>query len=233
MEGIAGGLQIRRQGIVRYEVLDDKGELQVLETSAYLIPGLQCRLFSPQAYFTHLYEIGADPEDTAHLVTRHEAMRLVWNKTVMTICYDRATFLPRIRAYKDAVNTATTLSLQGCVTEEVNQNLTSAQKTLLRWHFRLGHIAFAAVQWLGRQGYLGDHGNKMGHTQVEAPKCAACQLGKQGKRPIPTKHGTHEEVGSLSKEKLEPGDLVFIDQYESRQPGRALTTKGIVSSSLQ
>ena len=35
------------------------------------------------------------------------------------------------------------------------------------------------------------------------------------------------------KGKLEPGDLVFADQYESRVPGRALTSKGIVSSSLK
>ena len=30
---------------------------------------------------------------------------------------------------------------------------------------------------------------------------------------------------------MEPGDLVFADQYESRQPGRAFTTKGLSSSS--
>jgi hypothetical protein len=51
MDGIAGGLDIAQEGTVRYEVLDDKGELQVIETDAYLIPTLGCHLFSPQAYF--------------------------------------------------------------------------------------------------------------------------------------------------------------------------------------
>ena len=41
MEGIAGGLRIAQQGVVRYEVLDNKGEVQVLLADAYLIPRLQ------------------------------------------------------------------------------------------------------------------------------------------------------------------------------------------------
>jgi Reverse transcriptase (RNA-dependent DNA polymerase) len=63
-----------------------------------------------------------------------------------------------------------------------------------------------------------------------APKCAACQFGKQGRTPIPTHHTDKDPVGSLTKDKLEPGQLVFADQYESREPGRAFTTKGAASS---
>ena len=37
MDGIAGGLEITKAGVVRYEVLDDKGELQVIEADAYYI----------------------------------------------------------------------------------------------------------------------------------------------------------------------------------------------------
>ena len=40
LEGIAGGLEITQKGTVRYEVLDDKGELQVLTAKAFLIPAL-------------------------------------------------------------------------------------------------------------------------------------------------------------------------------------------------
>eukprot|EP00957_Ditylum_brightwellii_P141477 10777888-Ditylum_brightwellii.AAC.1 len=35
-----------------------------------------------------------------------------------------------------------------------NQNLSSAQKELLRWHQCLGHISFRQIQWLARSGKL-------------------------------------------------------------------------------
>ena len=72
----------------------------------------------------------------------------------------------------------------------------------------------------------------MATANLQAPKCAACQFGKQGKTPTPTKHGDQDSPGSLSIEKMEPGQLVFMDQYESRIPGRAFTSKGLATSSL-
>ena len=234
MDGIAGGLQITQHGTVRYEVLDDKGELQVLQTDAYYIPLLKCRLFSPHTYFRQLYQSGEDPDEKASMSVKHGGTTFSWpNGAVMTVQYDTTTHLPRVRAYKDALSTAGALAMGGCVSDESNQNLTSAQKLLLRWHFRLGHIGFAAVQWLGRKGYLGMHGETMGAAKLEAPKCAACLYGKQGRTPTPTHHSTKDSVGSLSKEKLSPGELVFSDQYESRLPGRAFTSKGLASSSLK
>ena len=215
-------------------MLDDKGELQAIEADAYYIPGLKCRLFSPQAYFKQLHTAGDDPEETSELKVKHNKSVMVWpNHAQMMIQYDTQTHLPRVRAYKDAVQTAGALALSGCVADETNQNLTSAQKLLLRWHFKLGHLGFSAVQWLGRKGWLGPHGEKMGEAKLEAPKCAACQFGKQGRTPIPTHHSTKDATGSLTKDKLEPGQLVFSDQYESRLPGWAFTSKGLVSSSLK
>jgi hypothetical protein len=234
MNGIAGGLEIKQQGTVRYEVLDDKGELQVLETNAFYIPSLCCRLFSPHTFIRDLQQTGSDPEEVAEMRLRHNNATFVWpNKACLTIEYDRQTHLPRVRAYKDAVSTAGALALNGCVTSETNQNLTAAQKLLLRWHFRLGHIGFATVQWLGRKGYLGPHGDKMGEMKLEAPKCAACQFGKQNKTSTPTHHSTKDSPGSLTKEKLSPGELIFSDQYESRTPGRAFTSKGLAASTLK
>ena len=234
MSGIAGGLSIKQEGTVRYEVLDDQGELQVLEVEAYLMPGLNCRLLSPQTYFKQLRQSGKDPNETAEMRIKHDKTVLVLeNGSQLSIDYDPQTHLPMLRAFKDAVATAETLALTGCITNETNQNLTMQQKNLLRWHFRLGHIGFAAVQWLGRSGLLGIKGETMGRANLQAPRCAACQFGKQGKTPTPTKHATHEDTGSLSKEKLEPGQLIFMDQYESRLPGRAFTSQGLPSSSLK
>ena len=233
MDGIAGGLTISQVGMVRWEVLDNKNEVQVIETEAYLIPDLHCRLFSPQAYFTELHKKGGDIHETAELRVKHHSATLVWSSGAeLTVHYDNNTFLPRVCAYKNAVQTASALSLRGHVEDETNQNLTSAQKLLLRWHFKMGHLGFATVQWLGRMGMLGEGGKKMAAANLQAPKCAACQFGKQGKTPTPTKHGDQDSPGSLSIEKLEPGQMVFMDQYESRIPGRAFTSKGLATSSL-
>jgi hypothetical protein len=90
------------------------------------------------------------------------------------------TNLPQVRAYKSALSSVTALAMNWCVTNEMNQNLTQQQKILLKWHFRLGHLGFATVQWLGQNKMLGPFGEKMGAAHLLAPKCAACQFGKQG-----------------------------------------------------
>ena len=45
-----------------------------------------------------------------------------------------------------------------CVTDEHNQNLTNLQKTMLQWHWKLGHVGFQRLQWIGHQGWLGKPG---------------------------------------------------------------------------
>jgi hypothetical protein len=132
--------------------------------------------------------------------------------------------------YRNALDSAKALALKGCVTEEVNQNLTTKQKLALRFHFRLGHISFQHIQWLGRQGLLGPEGVKMGKDAITAPKCAACQFGKQGCTPISGRRVTFADSGALSKDKLLPGQRIFVDQYESRAPGRTFSSKGASSS---
>ena len=77
MSGITGSLPIEEEGVMRFEVIDDKGELQVIEAEAYLIPGLQCRLFSPQAYFKQLSQDGSDPHKTAHMTVKKGGIELV------------------------------------------------------------------------------------------------------------------------------------------------------------
>ena len=41
-----------------------------------------------------------------------------------------------------------------------NKNLSVFQRELLRWHYRLGHVNFQTLQWIGRQGILGEYGTK-------------------------------------------------------------------------
>ena len=109
----------------------------------------------------------------------------------------------------------------------MNQNLTYLQKVLLQQHFRLGHVGFQQLQWIGRQGILGKLGERMGKTSVHPPKCAACQFGKQDRNPKEGSTVTKTNEGVLKADKLNPGDLVFADQYESRLPGRVFNRRGM------
>jgi hypothetical protein len=69
----------------------------------------------------------------------------------------------------------------------------------------------------------------MGKATLTAPKCAACQFGKQSHTPAPGKHVSFDESGALSKDQVNPGQRIFVDQYESRSPGRTLLSKGCSS----
>ena len=198
------------------------------------MPNLKCRLLSPQSYIEHL---GCTRAKFSCMLHRGE---FTWGNGVsLPIPYDKNTFLPTLRGYTDAISTATTLGLSGCVTEEVNQNLTAKAKLLLRFHYKLGHISFKVVQWLGRQGWLGPKGIQMGHANLDAPKCSACITCKQQKTPTGTTHVKHKPPGALSENKLFPGQLIFSDQYQSLVEGRAhagpgtgKTKKGITGGTI-
>jgi hypothetical protein len=110
--------------------------------------------------------------------------------------------------------TAQSLALEG-ITEHTPSNLTSLQQRLFLWHTKWGHLGWQHTQWLGRCGILGQLGVKMGSTTVHAPKCAACQLGKQERTPKDGSTLVKGPDGVLKMNQLEPGDLVFSDQYES------------------
>jgi hypothetical protein len=58
----------------------------------------------------------------------------------------------------------------------------------------------------------------MGTDAITTPKCATCQFGKQGRTPIPGRRVTFEDSGALSKDKVVPGQRVFVDQYEKGVP---------------
>jgi len=51
VQGIAGTLPIRGNGTMSLQVIDNEGELVDIKMTAYYIPELQSKLFSPQAFF--------------------------------------------------------------------------------------------------------------------------------------------------------------------------------------
>ena len=235
-DGIAGSQLATHIGLARYETFDDNGNLAVLEHETQYVAGMNCRLLSPQSYFTWIRHNGGGENKNSginynrsskcRLETYHDhsTLHLPGGKAI-TFPHCKVTRLPLIHCFKDAIKTSQSLALS-CVSEELNQNLTHLQKCLLQWHFRLGHMGFQWLQWLGRKGVLGPMGERMGKRNVEAPKCAACQFGKQQRNPKPGGKMIRDEQGILKKDKLKPGELIFSDQYESRLPGRVFNSRG-------
>ena len=114
-----------------------------------------------------------------------------------------------------------------CVTNKANQNLTSSQKELLRWHFRVGNIGFQYVQRLIRTGRLKVQGNSKASANCERTKCAACEFVKGYRRPnkVNTTKNNLTKYQDLKKEHLMPGQMVSVDHYISRAPGMLNHTK--------
>ena len=227
MQGISGGLKIEYEGDYECEVLTDDNELMTLKVSGYFHESLgDVRLFSPRDYFTQI-----DSKDNDKFVlTRNKCYMEMADGSRISAHTDPGSRLPMLTVYKDAMKTAQTLAFNGCVTAAANQNLDWKSKLLLRVHFKLGHVNMSVCQWIGRQGILGNTGEKIGNTSLSHPKCATCQFGKQGKTPVQAKGKVNKEQGNLIKDTLKPGDLIFSDQYQSRVSGRAFTSRGLSSS---
>ena len=224
MDGIGATMEATHGGLLRYEFVMDDGTLGKFEGYGLYLPNMTCRLFSPQAYLS-AYHAQHKRRAGTFSVDFNNTKFLRADGKVVTIPYDKVTRLPILQAFHSAEGVAESLALN-CVTSEVNQNLTYLQKVLLQWHFKLGHVGFQNLQWIGRQGWIGKLAVKMGSTSVNPPKCAACLFGRQQRTPKKGSTTTKDSEGALKKDQLNPGDLVFSDQYESRLPGRVFNGRG-------
>ena len=216
MQGVGNTIEIKGHGTIKWTVINNDGEAQVIRTHGFYVPGMKFRLFSPQAY---MQEKGSACDEFS---VKKDTATLVWRggKSKLTVNYDVGTALPIFQAYRDIVGSAETLAANLSVMDTLNQNLSHGQKDALKWHQRLGHIGFQWIQWLARNGFLGSAGNRM--VSCEAPLCAACQLARAQKRPTGSKHEQkHPGAGDKIKEGvLFPGQAIATDQYQTRVPGR-------------
>ena len=135
---------------VNWQVRDDSGKLHTLSTRAYLVPNAAARLFAPLAYLRQR-------ENRAQggcLSFSDDGGFFVFPRTHGN---DRLTFylrddfpLPVTRPIQAYSPSETTQRAFLNVVSPENVNLTSAQKELLRWHYKLGHINMSWLQKLMR-----------------------------------------------------------------------------------
>ena len=217
------------QGEVEWSICDINGSLRKFVLPAFHIPTCKARLIS-----------------TTGLLTTYQGEYITINENSLTLSGIRGdperaqviafnnpfTRLPTTTGYISRDSEIPTQALHNVVTtvSEQNHNLGEAQKELLKWHQKLGHLDFNKIKHLLRTGVL-SHTDKTRNLHTVAskiehpPKCAACLFGKQTITSAPGKtvKVVKDRAGVLRAGNLLPGQEVSVDHFVSSVRGRLFT----------
>lgn len=199
-------------------------------TPTYYVPKAKRRIFSPQCYFQ---------TPIGHPDTGTESRQNGYNITLKTqgkevvVDYNKRNNIPTLYAVIDKANFSTIEANISDIVSNNNSNLSAAQRELLKWHFRLGHVNYRTVQTIMKTGALGITALITAASKlVSMPICPSCQFGKAKKKSINPKGSdkgqtadsrTHE---SLSKDILHPGQQISMDHFSVTQRGQLFNSKG-------
>ena len=265
MKGLAKGLDIKGSGTIKYGVLDKNNIIVELTSRAYYVPTATRRIFSPQAFFQHPTTSRAVISSQNHLGINLTIPNDKKESNIVSILYNSRNNLPTfyacqvgtssataiptvnnidsdsIQCYTTTINTVKTgfSNIMSHVTEVVNTNLSSAQKLLMTWHFRLGHFNLRAVQQVIRSGCLGTTPALRAAAKCAPPKCASCLFSKARRRTVsmtsnvsPNPHHslpTAKLYNPIARNEVFPGSAVSVDHFKVTTPGRLLETRGSTS----
>jgi hypothetical protein len=141
--------------------------------------------------------------------------------------------MPLLACFHDVDKTSLSLATTaGCVSDDVNMNLTAMQQLLLQFHYKLGHLGFQHLKWFLSKGVFGPLGVCCSSTNADPPKCQACLNCGQQKTPIVNNKHTQVKHGILKAEQLQLGQHVFTDQYGSSTEGCNFTGQCHTQTSL-
>ena len=208
---------------------DNNGLLRQLRLKAYHIPSSTTRLLSTSAL------LGTYQDET--ITVNSKALILSGSsvdtdRAAVTAYNHVSTNLPTTIAYRHDIVHKPNQALANIVrtVDSENHNLNESEKELLRWHYRLGHLAFKKIQHLMRTGVLCSTESKRSlHTTaskiVHPPKCAACLFGKQVVRSTKATTTTvvTDRAGVLRDGNILPGAEVSVDHFVSSVKGRLFT----------
>ncbi|KAI2490896.1 hypothetical protein MHU86_23661 [Fragilaria crotonensis] len=141
LKGIAKGLQIKGQGEVTWAVHDQLGNLRLLKVPAFHVPNIKVRLLSTSSL------LQTYPDETITIEPNRLTLSGVpndANRGPVTANVNPQNNLPTSEAYNatDPFKAADALVSIVNTVHERNLNLNEAEKELLRWHYRLGHVGF-------------------------------------------------------------------------------------------
>lgn len=227
LKGLTKGATVQGVGHVLWKI-EVNGTIVQLTLRALHVPECDVRLLSPQQLRQE------HPSEITLMDIQKECVRIVFPEGVFD-CPLNESNLPvmRMTAPVDAVLDAK--ALNACVMAEKNQNLTPAQKELLKWHSKLGHADLRMVQKLMKSGALGWTPLLKAAANVDLSKtplvCGSCAFAKakrKAHRPktIRSQHHAETKEKALSKEALFPGQKVSIDHFIVSTPGRLFSSRG-------
>jgi len=240
IEGMGKSLSDDGYGEVSWNFKSDDGSTRTLKLPAYHIKSSTQKIASTSLILDHY------PQESI-AISRTE-LRLSGSKTdpplTIKLCPIMGLPLGQVFAAQELVEVPPTVPKKVVdpllelhphppVTASSNFNLTDPEKELLRWHYRLGHLSFARIQWMFRQGFLANT-EKTKRLQTAAlrltsgPMCAACQYAKQRRKTTPGKvtNTNPNAQGQLVQNRLFPGQQVSVDHFHSNPHGRLLTSFG-------
>ena len=229
--GVAQGLKFSGFGEVLWSFLDEKGTLRSFKLPALYIPSATTRLLSTMSLLlSYSSELIEQTGRGMCLSGTSDGQR---NAVEATINPNNNLPTSTGYSYGKAMEAANTLVNTVSTTAATNTNLGPADKELLRWHNRLGHIGMRKVQFLMRTGILAtSEATRRLHAATckltNLPLCSACQFGKQRCRPEPGKITTivRERDGALKDRRLLPRQTVSVDHFVCSTMGRLFTSRG-------
>jgi len=225
LKGLSAGATIQGRGIVHWR-LEIGSRVVDLKLRALHVPSTEHRLLCPQQLVKE-----HKPKLKNCSIKEDGVLMEFAEGTVFCPC--NQSNLPVMKLSPVAEVEESLKALHACVTLENNQNLSVAQKELLKWHCRLGHIAFPRIQKLMRTGSLGNSPKIKAASRLDLDKhpikCGSCLFGaakrrasRRGKRS----KDSPEPEKLLSKEVLIPGQKVSMDHFIVSTPGRLFSSRG-------
>jgi hypothetical protein len=234
--GIHGQTAVAGVGTVAWSFTDHDGMLRTLKVPALLVPSSKVRLLSINSL------LNTYPDETIH----HDKLKMTLSgantsedeptRRGITVYICSESNLPSTTAYSRDTDSKIHQALNASIScaSNSNMNLSPAQRELLKWHCRLGHLSMKQTQFLMRTGVLA-HSEKTRQLQIQAskssthlPMCAACQFAKQRQRSAPgtTKKVVKDRQGVMKADHLLPGQRVSVDHFVCSTKGRLTHTQG-------
>ena len=226
--GMANGLKIG-MGPVTWTFANDAAGDVVVRGMTYYVPKATARLLSPQQLFdasTGMY---------GHYEGDHQCFRLhIQGSPTLIVEYDERNSLSIAYAIIGPVPTPiSNPQMNLSLLNDSNQNLTGAQKLLLHWHCRFGHLNFPSVQHLFcAVPFLSTKFAAASKCAIAEMRCEICEYAKAHRRPRRHATLTPNDVrdGALKANPLKPGAHVSVDHFKSSLLGRTFDSYGKASS---
>jgi hypothetical protein len=175
LSGITSQAICEGKGKIRFNVLNDNGDIRTIETEALHVPSARVRLLSVQKYCTQM-------KDSASFNIDENGCYFTFTNSSgggkLTFDLEAEKMLPQTSVVKQWSRKMVLKSKHKAYTvvSADNLNLDNSQKVLLEWHWKLGHYNMSWIRYLISKGFIKARTH---NASTATCLCAACQLAKQ------------------------------------------------------